>query len=188
MRNHPHLFTNIKNNKKQMSCILSTGYTIGCKTQAGVQKVFIGSWNDTSLTYTLGTNSIITGFGGATTSFYTFQQPIETSSFTAPAEVNTENNAIQYNQTLSITVQGMNAALLNQIKILGQGVWRVLILDKNGAYFLMGKSGPVQVSAIEAGLGKAGTDLSGATITFTAKEDQALSEVESAAALTLITA
>ena len=52
----------------------------------------------------------------------------------------------------------------------------------------MGKSGPVQVSAIEAGLGKAGTDLSGATITFTAKEDQALSEVESAAALTLITA
>ena len=169
-----------------MACLLTSGYSIGCKTQAGVQKVFIGQWNDTSLTYTFGTNSIITAFGGATTSFYTFQQPIETSSFTAPAEVNTENNAIQYNQTLMITVQGMNAALLNQIKTLGQGVFRIIVLDKNGSYFLMGKSGPVQVSAIDAGLGKVGTDLSGATITFTSKEDQVLYEVSSSAALSLI--
>jgi hypothetical protein len=169
-----------------MSCLLTSGYSIGCKTQAGVQKVFIGTWNDTSLTYTFGTNSIITAFGGATTSFYTFQQPIETSSFTSPAEVNTENNAIQYNQTLTINVQGMNAALLNQIKTLGQGVWRILILDKNGSYFLMGKNGPVQVSAIESGLGKVGTDLNGAVITFTSKETQPLYEVEAAAALTLI--
>lgn len=169
-----------------MSCLLTSGYNIGCKTQAGVQKVFIGSWNDTSLTYTFGTNSVITAFGGATVSFYTFQQPIETSSYTAPAEVNTENNAIQYNQTLSINVQGMNAALLNQIKTLGQGVWRIIILDKNGSYFLMGKSGPVQVSAIDSGLGKVGTDLNGAMITFTSKEDQPLYEITAAAALSLI--
>lgn len=169
-----------------MSCILTNGYTVGCKSQAGVQKVFIGTWNDSSLTYTYGTNSIITAFGGATSSFYTFQQTIETSSYTAPAEVSTENNAIQYNQTLAINVQGMNAALLNQIKILGQGVWRIIILDKNGSYFLMGKSGPVQVSAIDSGLGKVGTDLNGAMITFTSKEDQPLYEVTSAAALTLI--
>jgi len=169
-----------------MSCLLTSGYSVGCKSQAGVQKVFIGTWNDTSLTYTLGTNSIITAFGGATVSFYTFQQTIETSSYTAPAEVSTENNAIQYNQTLTITVQGMNAALLNQIKTLGQGVWRIMILDKNGSYFLMGKSGPVQVSAIDSGLGKVGTDLNGAVITFTSKEDQPLYEVQSAAALSLI--
>jgi hypothetical protein len=169
-----------------MSCILTNGYTVGCKAQAGVQKVFIGTWNDSAMTYTFGTNSIITAFGGATVSCYTFQQTIETSSFTAPAEVNTENNAIQYNQTLAINVVGMNAALLNQIKILGQGVWRILILDKNGTYFLMGKSGPVQVSAIDSGLGKVGTDLNGAMITFTSKEDQPLYEVTSAAAATLI--
>ena len=171
-----------------MSCTLNIGYSIGCKSAAGVSRVFIGTWNDTAMTFTTGTNSIITAIGGATVSFYTFQQPIETSSFTAPAEVNTENNAIQYNQTLSINVQGVNAALLNQIKTLGQGVWRILIQDKNGLFFLMGKVGPVQVSAIEAGLGKVGTDLHGAIITFTAKETQPLWEVESAAALSVITA
>ena len=169
-----------------MSCLLQTGYTIGCKIQAGVQKVFIGTWNDNAMTFTLGTNSVITGIGGATTSFYTFQQTIETSSFAAPAEVNNENNAIQYNQTLTITLTGLNAALLNQIKTLGQGVWRVLILDKNGRYFLMGLAGPVQVSAIDSGLGKMGVDLNGAVLTLTSKEDQPLYEVESAAALSVI--
>ena len=169
-----------------MSCLLTNGYAIGCKSQAGVQKVFIGAWNDTSMGFDFGTNSIIDDFTGATTSFYTFQQPIETSSFTAPAEVNTENNAIQYNQTLTINVQGMNAALLNQIKTLGQGVWRIMILDKNGKYFLMGLNGPVQVSAIESGLGKVGTDLNGAMITFTSKEVQPLWEVDATAALSLI--
>ena len=169
-----------------MSCLLTSGYSVGCKLQAGVQKVFIGTWNDTSMTFTYGTNSIITGFGGATVSFYTFQQTIETSSYASPAEVNTENNAIQYNQTLTVTIHGMNAALLNQIKTLGQGVWRILILDKNGSYFLMGKNGPVQVSAIDSGLGKVGTDLNGAMITFTAKEDQPLYEVASAAAASII--
>lgn len=169
-----------------MACLITQGYTIGCKTQAGVQKVFIGAWNDTSMGYLYGADNLISGFTGTLISAYTFQQPIETSSFSAPGEISTENNAIQYNQTLTINVQGMTAALLNQIKTLGQGVWRILILDKNGNYFLMGKSGPVQVSAIESGLGKAGTDLHGAVITFTAKEDQPIYEVSSAAAASLI--
>ena len=163
-------------------CILSNGFTVGCKTQAGVQKIFISSWNDTNLSFTVSaTQSMITGFGGTCSTFYTFQQTIETASFTFPAEISTENNAIQYNQTLTITLQGLNAALLNQIRILGQGVWRIIIQDKNGNFFFMGINGPVQVSALEGGLGKVGTDLHGATITFTAKEDVPLWQLSATA-------
>lgn len=170
-----------------MACLLTSGYTIPCRSIAGVQKVFIGTWNDQSLTFGATSNDgTITSFGGATVSFYTFQQPIETSSFTAPAETSIENNAIQYKQALSINVHSMSATLANTIKILGQGVWRIMILDKNGNYFLMGKSGPVQVSAIDGGLGKAGTDLNGATITFSSVEDQMIYAVAPAAALGLI--
>ena len=169
-----------------MSCLLTSGYSLGCKSQAGVQKVFIGSWNDTSTTFTTDGSGQITAITGGTVSFYTFQQTIETASFTAPAEINNENNAIQYNQTLAITVTGMTATLINQIKTLGQGVWRVIILDKNGNYFMMGFHGPAQVSALESSLGKAGTDLNGATLTFTAKEDSPIVQVSSAAALSVI--
>ena len=164
-----------------MSCLLTGGYTIGCRSVSGIQKVFIGLWNDTAMGFTYDVNNQITALTGATVSFYTFQQPIETASFTAPAEASIENNAIQYNQTLLITVHSLNASLLGQIKTLGQGVWRIVILDKNGNYFFMGVQGPVQVSAIEAGLGKAGADLNGATITFTSKEVQPLYQISGTA-------
>lgn len=168
-----------------MSCLLTTGYSLGCRAQAGVTKVFIGSW--TNMTYQYETDGITIGtFSGATTSFYTFEQTIETANYTSAAEVNNENNAIQYAQSLEITLTNMTATLANQIKVLGQGVWRILILDKQGNYWLMGSTGPVQVSAIASGLGKAGTDLNGATLTFMSKETVALTAVKSSAAQALI--
>src|ERR1035437_10293961 len=169
-----------------MACLLSTGYTLGCRSQAGVQQVFIGPWNGSSLGMTIVTGSTITAFQGSKVSFYTFQQTTETANFTSAAEINNENNAIQYAQTLEITVTNMTPALVNQIKVLGQGAWRIIILDKQGNYWLMGYSGPVQVSALASGLGKAGTDLNGSTITFTSKETQTLVGVDSAAALAYI--
>ncbi len=169
-----------------MSCILASGYSIPCRAISGIQKVYIGTWNGTSLTYTQDADGTIGTFSGATVSFYGFNQTIETSSFTFPAEINNENNAIAYTQTCAITIQGMSQALSNTIKILGQGVWRIILLDKMGNYWLMGYSGPVQVSALDGGLGKASTDLNGATITFTSKEVQPIYAVTAAAAATVI--
>ena len=172
-----------------MACLLTTGYTLGCRAQAGVQQVYIGLWNGTSLGYTYDIDGLTIGtFSGTTVSFHTFQQTTETANFTSAAEVNNENNAIQYAQTLEMTLTGMNAALANQIKILGQGAWRIMILDKQGNYWLMGLNGPVQVSASAAGLGKAGTDLNGSTLTFISKETSPLVQVDAVAALSLITA
>ncbi len=167
-----------------MSCIINAGYSLGCRAQAGVSKVFIGSWTNMSFTYNI--DGSIGTFSGTTASFYTFEQTVETANFTSAAEVNNENNAIQYAQSLEITLTGMTPTLVNQIKTLGQGVWRVMILDKQGAYWLMGSTGPVQVSAIASGLGKAGTDLNGAMLTFTSKETTPLTAVDTAAALSLI--
>src|ERR1035437_1953447 len=172
-----------------MACVLTTGYALGCRSQAGVQQVYIGLWNGTAMGYIYSdapTNMTIGTFSGTTVSFHTFQQTTETANFTSAAEINNENNAIQYAQTLEITVTNMTPALVNQIKVLGQGAWRIIILDKQGNYWLMGYSGPVQVSALSSGLGKSGTDLNGSTITFTSKETQTLVGVDSAAALAYI--
>jgi len=169
-----------------MSCILTSGFTIGCKQTAGVSKVFIGEYTD-AMGFTIdGTTGQITAITGATTSFYTFQQTIETASFTAPAEVSTENNAISYSQTLMITLQGMSPALINQIKTLGAGTFRVIMLDKNGNYYLMGLTSVVQVSAIDNSLGKVGSDLNGSTLTFLCKESTPLTSITSGAALSVI--
>jgi|WetSurMetagenome_2_1015567.scaffolds.fasta_scaffold81271_1 hypothetical protein len=168
-----------------MSCLLTSGYQLGCRAQAGVTSVYIGSW--TNMTYSYQVDGFTIGtFSGTTASFYTFQQTIETANFTSAAEINNENNAIQYAQSLEITLTNLTASMINQIKVLGQGTWRIMILDKQGNYWLMGGTGPVQVSAVASGLGKAGTDLNGGTLTFTSKEIQPLIAVSPTAALSLI--
>lgn len=170
-----------------MSCVLTNGYSLGCRDNiGGIQEVYIGEWNGDSLTYTLGANDIIGTFSGATVSFYTFEQEIETGSYTENGVFSTENGTAFYEQTLTITLHKLDAAMRNQIKLLGQGKWRIIIKDQRGKYWLMGYQNPVRVSAATPGLGKAYGDLNGAVITFLGKEPAPAHEVESAAALTVI--
>lgn len=172
-----------------MSCLITEGYSIACKGIAGVQAVFIGEWNGNDIGYTIGTGATagqITAFTGATVSFYEFQQTIETGSLTEAGNFNVQNGTAFYEQTVEITVHNTNATLLEQVNVLGRGRWRILVLDVNGNYFLVGKQNPVQVSAVAGGLGKAYGDLNGFTITFTGKEFDVLTQVTSTAALSVI--
>jgi hypothetical protein len=172
-----------------MACLLTSGYSLGCRDGiGGIAEVYIGEWNGSSMTYTLGVDSIIGTFSGATVSFYTFQQEIETASFTENGNFSIENGTSFYDSTLVITLHKMDAALRNKILLLGQGKWRIIVKSQNGKYFLMGYQNPVRVSASTPGLGKAYGDLNGAVITFMTKEASPAYEVSSVAALQVITA
>lgn len=171
------------------TCILSNGYTLPCKGIAGVQEVYIGTWNNGSLTYTIGTGSNIgqiTAFGGATVSFYGFQQSIETGGLTETGNFNEQNGTAYYDQVCEITVQNITQALNDQVNTLGRGRWRIIVLDQNGNYWLVGKVNPVSVTSVAGGLGKAYADLNGYTITFTGKEYDCLTQVTTQAALSVI--
>ena len=170
-----------------MSCLLTSGFTLGCRDKiGGIQKVFIGLYNGPSLTWTYGTDNIIGTFSGATVSFYTFEQEVESGSFVQAGEFNTDNGTSYYQGTLEITLQGITAALRNQIIILGQGKWRIMILDQNGNYWMMGAQNPVRVSASTPNLGKALGDLNGTKLTFMVKDPAPAYQVATAAALQLI--
>jgi hypothetical protein len=174
-----------------MSCIISNGYTLPCKGIAGVQAVFIGEYNDGSLGYTYGAtagvdlNQII-AFTGATVSFYKFEQTIETGSLTETGNFNEQNGTAYYDQVVEITVHNVGQELIDQVNTLGRGRWRIIVLDVNGNYFLVGKINPVSVTAATGGLGKAYGDLNGYTLTFTGKEYDALVQVTTSAAITVI--
>lgn len=169
------------------TCDLSGGKVLGCRDNiGGISEVYIGTWNGDSLTYVYGTDNIIGTFSGATVSFYTFEQEIETGSYQEAGNFSTENGTAFYEQTLTITLYKMDAALRNQIMILGQGKWRVIIRDQRGNYWLMGSQNPVRVSASTPGFGKAYGDLNGAIITFTGKEPLSAYQVSTSAALSVI--
>lgn len=170
-----------------MACVLTNGYTLGCRDNiGGVQEIYIGEYNGDSLTYTFGTDNIIGTFSGATVSFYSFEQEIETASYTENGVFSTENGTAFYEETLTLTLHKLDASLRNKILLMGQGKWRIIIKDQRGVYHLMGKQNPVRVSASTPGVGKAYGDLNGAVITFMGKEPEPAHIVESAAALSVI--
>ena len=172
-----------------MSCVINSGYSLQCRDNlGGIQKVFIGEYTGDDLSYTFGTDDIIGTFSavGVTPSFFEFEQEIEVGSYQEAGQFSTENGTSFYEQTLEITLQRLDAVVRNQIKVLGQGKFRCIILDQNGRYWLMGAQNPVRVSAATPGFGKAYGDLNGAVITFTGKEPVPAYEVTEAAALTLI--
>lgn len=171
-----------------MACILSSGYTLPCRVIAGVQAVYIGTYNS-GLTYTYGTSSNanqIISFAGSTSSFYKFEQTIETGSLTNTGNFNEQNGTAYYDQVCEITVHNVSQTLIDQVTSLGQGRWRILVLDNNGNYFLIGKSFPVSVTALTGGLGKADGDLQGFTITFTGKEKEPMIQATSTAVAGII--
>ncbi len=179
-----------KNNKIKMSCVLTSGYNVPCKGAAGISSVYIGSYTN-NLTYTLGTssslNQIVT-FTAGTSSFYTFVQEVEQGSLTEKGNFNPQLGSAFYEQTAEITLTNVTQTLVDQVSSLGKGRWRIIVLDSNGNYWLLGKVNAVSVTDTTGGLGKALGDLNGYTITFTGKEADPLIQVTTAAATSVITA
>lgn len=169
-----------------MSCLLTSGYNLDCRSIAGIQAVYIGTWNGPTLTYTQSSNGQITSFNSGTSSFYKFEQPIETGSLTETGNFNVQNGTAFYDQVVEITTHNTNQDLINQVNTLGRGKWRILVLDVNGNYFLIGKQNPVYVTSVAGGSGKAYGDLNGFTITFTGKEFDVLTQVTGTASAQLI--
>jgi hypothetical protein len=168
-----------------MACNLTSGYSLGCRDSlGGVQRVYIGTW-DADTTYNFTASNVISAIS-PTASFYTFEQELETASFMQNGQYSNENGTSFYEQTLEITLQKLDAINRDQIKVLGQGVWRILILDQRGQYWLMGKQNPVRVTAATPQLGKAFGDLNGAVLTFSTKEPEPAFNVTSTAALSVI--
>ena len=96
-----------------MPCLITSGYSLQCRDNiGGVQNVYIGTFNGSSLTYTVsGTNSQITAFGGATTSFYTFNQPLETASF---EQAGNWYKFLHSNSKYNFTKTNLNLSLISE--------------------------------------------------------------------------
>lgn len=168
------------------NCVITGGYTFPCRTnQGGVKAVYIGSFNDTAMTMGL-SGSQVFSFSGATVSFFTFTQRQEQASLTNTLVQSVENGTTSWDQTLIIELEQVDSVLGNTINVLAQGIWRIIVLDQNGAYWLVGKSQGAYVTTGTGGPHKAYGDGNKTTITFMAKEPIQASSVATAAALSVI--
>lgn len=161
-----------------MSCILNTGYSLGCKDNlGGIQKFYIGNFSAVT-TFTYDASNIITGGTNAPT-FYTFEQRNEVGEYKEEGAHSVENGTNYFTQTAALTLYKNQASIRDLLFVLAQTRLQVLVLDQNGKYFMMGEQNGADMTASSIGSGKAYGDLNGATFTLTSKEPSPAREITS---------
>jgi hypothetical protein len=155
-----------------MSCIINSGYALACRDSiGGIQAAFIGNFDKDQL-YTLDANSNITAISGATVSYYTFEQEMESAEFLQEGQYSTENGTVFFQQDLTLMFHKNDADLRNTLLVLSQANLSVIVKDQRGEYWLMGFQNGARAVSGSQNAGKAFGDMNGVTITLQGKEPE----------------
>ena len=164
-----------------MSCDITSGFTLGCRDNAGgVKTVYIlGDTGAAVDSYTTaGTNGEIDSMTG-TGNFYEFELVKQTSSFTEAINADDAAGTVFFQQDLVMVFHKMEASKRNQIKLLAQAPnLKVVVEDNNGKQFFLGAHNGLTLSAGTAGTGTAFSERNGYEITLTGLEPEGAQELD----------
>ena len=154
-----------------MSCLLTTGRKLPCKSAfGGIKKVYFADFGDlTGLTVSNG--AISTGLTGKT--LYRYELPDYTGNLTETLTASAESGTLFYEQALEITLHKLRAADSDEIKLLAKGRPHCIVVDNNDNKLLLGFQKGLNVTTVAGQTGTAAGDLSGYVLSFTASEVQA---------------
>lgn len=150
-----------------MSCVIDDGYTLGCNSIGGVEKVWIGTY-DASTTWTFGTESNITGVTAANT-VYLYEQDIEFAGLEQTGQFSRENGTVFFESVLSVKFIELDNDLRNTIIALAKAPLYAIVKSNAGHYYVLGVESAGRASEGAASLGVAQGDMNGANLSFTWK-------------------
>ena len=148
-----------------MSCIIDNGYTLGCNTIGGVEKVWIGTY-DADSAYTYDADNVITGVTSGTT-VYLFEQDMEFAGLIQTGQFSRENGTVFYESVLSVKFTNLDADLRNTILALGKAPVVAAVKSNAGLFYYLGVETAGRATEGTASLGVAMGDMNGATLSFT---------------------
>jgi len=161
------------NKKYNFACSVSSGRAIGCKDViGGITKVFLMPFSEgleNILTVTASTY-LVTDITSATTVFQFDLRP-ETSSYTSNFNSDDATGTKFYEQVLELQLQKIDKKDLFFLDEIVQGRVQAFVLDANDNVFLMGTRFGATVTAGNMATGTARGDLTGFTMTLTAREE-----------------
>ena len=154
-----------------MSCEITAGIPLDCiEGMGGVRTVWVLGGTITSFTVS-GTDAItdITGTG----TYFKFELPKDTASFTQTANISPINGTIAYAQDVTMNFTKLNNDVRNVLKVLIKNrELSVVFLDNNSNYWLIGKVRGAQATASTAVTGTAPTDAAQFTVTLQGMETE----------------
>ena len=158
------------------NCIITGGIpTIPCRDSVpGISKFWVANESDVASIDVDEDSGFCSGITmEASAVFFEFNVSPDSSSLEQNPVISVENNVGYWEQKLTAAFGKMDASKRNLAKSLVIGNFIMIVLDKNGAYWLVGKSGDQDTGAYVNGgsltSGKAGTDLTGLSLEFYSK-------------------
>jgi len=158
-----------------MSCSITSGITLGCKdSQGGIEYLYIADLPDYDTITTDVDGKIVSLDSGGTAvsiTFYKYNVPKQTSSFTESINASTENGTVFYQQDALMVFNKMEAVKRDQIKLLAQNPkLLVVVKDGNGKFWSCGVTRGAELTAGTSQTGLAYGDRNGGEITLTGLE------------------
>jgi hypothetical protein len=163
-----------------MSCALTTGYTLGCRDSVGgIKAIYVQNWISTGSCNT-NLSGAVTGFTGYNASgFFEYDLTKATSSMTETLNASMENGTIFYSPEVTFTINKMQVAVRNQLRLLARTKVIVIVQDNNSRYWLLGAINGLEATAGTAGSGTAFGDRNGYEITLSGMEPDPMFLIES---------
>jgi hypothetical protein len=169
-----------------MACALTSGRTLACRDSIGGIKAVYFSELENKATLTAATEGLISAFTLATgKQFWKYELIKETSEFEQKIVPNTANGTLFYETDLKLVFHKGDVTTRNQIKLLAQNRLMIIILDRNGVYWLMGEANGADLDPSSFKSGKAMGDMNGYEINFKAIEETPMQSVTSSLIATL---
>jgi hypothetical protein len=148
-----------------MSCILDSGFTLGCNSIGGIEKVWIGTYSALA-TYTFDADEVVTG-ATSTNNVYLMEQDIEFAGLEQTGQFSRENGSVFYQSVLSVKFIELDKELRNLVLALGKAPVYAVVKSNAGHYYILGVESAGRATEGVASVGVAQGDLNGATLSFT---------------------
>jgi len=174
-----------------MPCALTKGFTLDCKDSlGGVKSVRLTTLAEYLVLDPTVVGGEIDAWGTPTTVFFKYDQLKETSSMTETINASAQNGTVYYTPEVTIVMSKLDATKRNEIKLLAQNrlVAIVETNDEVPAYFVVGVSTGLELSAGTSASGTAYADLQGYSITLSGMEAAPMLQVDPTTSVALVAA
>jgi hypothetical protein len=168
-----------------MACSLTTSISLACKDSiGGIKKIYVTELeNKNTLSSTTGNVTTFTLSTGK--QFWTYDFTKETGEFTEKINTSDENGSLFYEGELKIRLNKRDVTKRNELHLLAQNRLMIIVLDRNGVYWLLGQNNGCDFMPSQSMTGKAMGDFNGYELVFGYKEEVAAMTVNSALISTL---
>lgn len=146
---------------------VSNGRSLACKSGVGgIKNIFFAPYSTVTAALTPSSGTVTLDAGE---DFFKYEVK-GNSSLETTVNSSRENGTTFYESTVNVTLQFLDVATQEQIKLLAHGRPQIVVEDYNGNAFLVGKEHGCEVTGGTIVTGAAMGDLSGFTLVLTAQE------------------